>query len=131
MFFDGFLLRRNKHVRRNREFETSKALTIFYFFRYLNKHASDDVVNRVRPGGSHKYVMGISEWFLKMFHFRSTLCLQCFFWQTSSTRGRSTRLFSACILFRLQQMTSNACIDLKYLPFSKTWGNCSLQLFQH
>lgn len=79
MFFDGFLLRRNKHVRRNREFETSKALTIFYFFRYLNKHASDDVVNRVRPGGSHKYVMGISEWFLKMFHFRSTLCLQCFF----------------------------------------------------
>lgn len=77
MFFDGFLLRRNKHVRRNREFETSKGLTIF--LRYSKEHASHHVVNGVRPGGSHKYVMGICEWFLKVFHFRSTLCLQSSF----------------------------------------------------
>ena len=77
MFFDDFLLRRNKHVRRNREFETSKGLTMF--FHYSNQHASHDVVNGVRPGGSHNYVMGICEWFLKVFHVRSMLCLQSFF----------------------------------------------------
>ena len=104
----------------------SKRPRVWQFFHYLNKHASHDVVNGVRPGGNHKYVMGICEWFQKVFHFRSTLCLQSFFGRHPVPEGVQQN-YLACILCRLQQMTSNTCIDLKYFPFSKTWGNCSLQ----
>ena len=63
-------------MRKNREFETSKGLTSVFF---MNIHHKMFLNGLLRPGGNHKYGIGVCEWFLKVFHSRSMFCLRRFF----------------------------------------------------
>lgn len=56
MVFYGFLLRRNKDVRRNREFEIQGSDNYFFEMIKINMRHKMLLNGLLRPGGNHKYM---------------------------------------------------------------------------